>query len=147
MKCPGLHCPGCGDGGGQVLAVAAAAAVVLGLAEWVFARLWWLLGASAAAFAIALYVVWRITRWQARREAAWGAQRAAQLASRPFLAVPRTERAAITGGVTLNFYNLTQAEQATVIRNTIARQPEPGVYTGTPVTWEPGPEQQEAAGT
>ena len=26
MKCPGLHCPGCGDGGGLALVLIAAAA-------------------------------------------------------------------------------------------------------------------------
>jgi hypothetical protein len=124
MKCPGLHCPGCGEGGGQVLAVAAAAVVVLELAEWMFARLWWLLAVTAAAFAIALYVVWRIMRWQERREAAWGAQRAAQLAAQPVQALPRTGRPAITGGVTLNFYNLSQAEQAEVIRKAVSDAPQ-----------------------
>jgi hypothetical protein len=120
VKCPGLHCPGCGDGG-QVLVIAAAAVVVLELAEWAFARLWWLLAVTAVAFAIALYAVWRVIRWQDRREAAWGAQRAAQLAARPVLQeVPPAARPAITGGVTLNFYNLTEAEQAMVIRRALS---------------------------
>lgn len=121
MKCPGLHCPGCGDGGrgGQVLAVAVTAAAVLGAAEWLFARLWWLLAVAAAAFAVALYIVWRIIRWQENRAAAWGAQRAAQIAARPVLSLPSAGRPAITGGVTLNFFNLTDTEQAAVIRKAI----------------------------
>jgi len=77
MKCPGLHCPGCGDGDGVIVCLfcGLAAVAAAGLAEWVFARVWWILGATAVAFAIAVHIVWRLFRWAERRDARHAAER------------------------------------------------------------------------
>ena len=122
MKCPGLHCAGCsdGDGIGQVLAIGAAAVVVVELAEWVFARMWWILGGTAVAFAITVWIVWRLMRWADRREAR-------HTAEHPFL-ITREAPAAITsaGRPALGFRDLhihldgaPSAEQAAVIRQAL----------------------------
>jgi hypothetical protein len=58
-------------------------------------------------------------RWSDQHAIRVWSQRAAQLEAAPVAAVPRADRPAITGGVTLNFINLTPAEQAEVIRQAI----------------------------
>lgn len=58
---------------GVVLAIMAAILAV----EWLLARIWWILGGTAVvAVAVILAVRW-LVRWQERREAAYGQQRAA----------------------------------------------------------------------
>lgn len=53
------------SGGGHLILYAVAALAVISAAEWVLARLWWLLGATAVAFAVAVTaVVWLIRRQQ-----------------------------------------------------------------------------------
>jgi hypothetical protein len=73
MTCPGLHCPGCGDGGG--IAIAAPVAVA---AEIVIRVFWWLIAGTIAAAVLALAAVVLLSRITARREAAFGVQLAAR---------------------------------------------------------------------
>lgn len=123
MPGPALHCSGCGDGVGQigqVLAIGGAAVVVVELAEWVFARVWWILGGTAVAFTIAVWIVWRLMRWADLREARYAAEH-------PFL-VTREAPAAVTsaGRPALGFRDLhihldgqPTAEQVQVIRQAL----------------------------
>lgn len=119
MSCPGLHCSGCGScggGRGQVLVIGGTAVAVLELAEWALARRWWILGITAAAAAVTVWAVRRLLRWAARRDAARGAE----LYAGRLTEVQGTRPAAVTGGVTLNFYDLGPAGRAEVVRRAIA---------------------------
>jgi hypothetical protein len=89
---------------------------VLELAEWVLARRWWILGITAATAAITIWVVRRLMRWAAHRDAARGAL----LYAGRLTQVSGARRAAVTGGVTINFINAAPAQQAEVIRQAIA---------------------------
>lgn len=124
MSCPGLHCPGCGSCGGrgrQVLVTGGAAVAVLELAEWVIARRWWILGITAAAAAVTIWAVRRLMRWAAHRDAARGTM----LYAGRLTEVPGARRAAVTGGVTLNFYGLDPAAQAQVVYRAIGEGERP----------------------
>lgn len=122
MTCPGLHCPGCGGGRGrQVLVAGGGAVAVLELAEWVLARRWWILGITAAAAAVTIWVVRRLMRWAAHRDAARGTM----LYAGRLTEVTGVRRSAVTGGVTLNFYGLDPAAQAQVVRRAIGEGERP----------------------
>ncbi len=69
MTCRGLHCEGCRDGGGLVVVIGVAGLAVASAAEWVLARVWYVLTVTAACFALAVWAVVMLMRWQARREA------------------------------------------------------------------------------
>lgn len=110
------------SGGAGVLMAAAVAAGIYG-AAWVLAHLVLILATGAGcAVLTALAVRWLIS-WSDQRAIRVWAQRPAQLSASQAPAVPRPGRPAITGGVTLNFINLTPAEQAEVIRQALPVQP------------------------
>lgn len=71
MTCRGLHCEGCSScsGGGWLVKLAVLAFLVIEAAEFILARIWWILGGTAVAIAVPVWIVWRIIRWQDRREA------------------------------------------------------------------------------
>ena len=111
--------------GPVILAVVAGCAAVEG-AEWVLARIFWILG-TGLLFMVALAVIlgW-LMRWTARRDAVrvplWRDTGAppAQLYAEPVTELPRTERPAIAPAViNLNFYGVPAAERATIIRTAI----------------------------
>lgn len=130
MKCPGLHCPGCGDGGraalygGAGLAAAAAAA-------WVFPRLAWiaatLAGCWILAVVLALAVVPRLARRPGRTDAAaWQEPRPAPLTAAPLAGIPRavppvlevSARPAIGPGRELHLHlNVTTGQLAAILRH------------------------------
>lgn len=74
MRCPGLHCPGCRDGGGLVLVVigiVAAAAV----GAWLAAHVWEVIAVTAACAVLAVAAAVALSRWADRRGAPRGAER------------------------------------------------------------------------
>ena len=104
---------------GVVLVVVAATSV----AEWISARIWWLLTATTVVIALAVTgIVW-LARWTRRREAEWGAQRtAAASAHRDEIpqAPPRPELGQRI--LHLHFHGPADAEQADLIRRAISPQ-------------------------
>ena len=102
----GFHwsrCPG-GEGGNFLLIGG-----ILVAAEVVLNAIWWLIGITAACAAVSFAAVLLLTRWTARREAAFGAALAARH-ERPTLTatvipqVTQPERPAIPQVVNFNFY-------------------------------------------
>jgi len=124
MSCPGLHCPGCGDGGGSAKAVLiiGAAAVAAAVLEWIADHAIELMVITAACVALALGAVVVLFRWGARRDAR-------HAAGRPFLTQRYTAEVTATPrgvlpGVTIinNFYGPDEQTAARVIRTAIAGQ-------------------------
>jgi hypothetical protein len=54
-----------------------AVVVIVAAVEWVLARIWWILGGTAVVAVLVILAVRWLVRWQQRREAAYGEQRAA----------------------------------------------------------------------
>lgn len=77
MICPGItvHCPGCsGRQSAALLGAVVAGLLVLDQAvPWVAARVWWIGGTVAVAFAVATAAAMWLERWTGRRATAWGA--------------------------------------------------------------------------
>lgn len=91
MKCPGLHCPGCRDGGGKVIVIVGGIAAGMLAAEWVAAHAWEVLAVTAACGALAVAAVVALMRWADRRDARHAAEH-------PFLVA--RDAAALTATVT-----------------------------------------------
>jgi hypothetical protein len=146
-----LHCPGCT--GGQslgVLAVAAAGLAVAYETVAVVAAHIWEIGGTVAACAVlsAAAVVWLESRTR-RREAAWAAARG--IYSRGDLILPERvtppRRVTASGGVTIQFINPAQAQQAEVIRALMdGGHDDPGGPDGgtSPAAVRPGPSTGES---
>jgi hypothetical protein len=125
MKCPGLHCEGCGSGTVTALAVPAvliaAGAVV---AEAVLEIIWWLVAvlAVSAVLAVALAVA-VVPRLAARRDrqdaAAWAALRPAQLPAEPVTPLPRAERPVLEQHVHYHYHAAGGEQAAAIIRQAL----------------------------
>ncbi len=124
-KCPGLHCPGCGDGDGAVVLYGGGAVVVAILAvEWIASHAWELLAVTAACGTLAVAaVVWLIRR-QERREAVAAVERP-YLIERdvPPAVDPAGHRAIGPSVINLNFYGVPATQRAEIIRSAIERNP------------------------
>lgn len=112
-------------GGAGVLTAAAAAAAIYG-AAWVLAHLILILATGAGCAVLTAVAIRWLMSWSDQHAIRVWAQQPEQLhaTATPVMAVPpQPGQPAITGGVTLNFYNLPPAEQAMVIRQAIAERP------------------------
>lgn len=103
-KCPGVHCPGCGDGGGWGLLVGLAAT---GAAVWLVMTYLWVIGVAVG---VTLAAVAGVMVWMARRGAAAAVVSAPRslaaparpaLTARPVLAIeaPRPPSQTVSGVV------------------------------------------------
>ena len=76
MSCPGLHCPGCSEGGS--LAVLAVGVIGLAVAYeavgWVAERIWWIGGTLAVCFALSVAVSMWMERWAVVRSVRFAAR-------------------------------------------------------------------------
>jgi hypothetical protein len=72
MSCPGLHCPGCGGGGG-VIAPLAAIGIGAAVLEIVLDLLWLIIAATISCAVLSVAAVVVLSRLTARREAAYAA--------------------------------------------------------------------------
>jgi hypothetical protein len=135
--CEGLHCGGCGSGGGGIKAAVIAGTVALvaavEVAEWVQAHAVELMIVTTVCVGLPAAAVVALYRWTGRREAAWGARRAAlraaaEVSHPPVTNVPRGGEI-LTGGVdraALGFRDLhihidgqPTAEQVQIIRQAL----------------------------
>lgn len=91
MKCPGLHCPGCGDGDAKVILAGAGLLTCAVAVEWLAANAVAILAVTAACGALAVAAVVALMRWGDRRERR-------HMAERPFL-TSRDEPATLTATV------------------------------------------------
>jgi hypothetical protein len=73
MRCPGLHCEGCGDhgrgGGCAVVVLIGGIAVAVEVLEWIAAHALELMAITAACVVLAVAAVVALARWGDRREA------------------------------------------------------------------------------
>jgi hypothetical protein len=126
MTCPGLHCPGCSScsGGGWLVRLAALVFAVIEIAEFIAARIWWILGGTAVAIAVPVYIVWRLTRWQQHREAVHAVQRPFVTEREAPAAVPSAARRELGSATVINVNIFTADAEESAAR--IIRQALPG---------------------
>jgi hypothetical protein len=103
-----------------------AAAVVIGVLEWLLARIWWVIGGTAVLIAIAVAGFVALSRWTGRREARFAERRrlhlaAAELPHPPPPPVHTAPHTVITGGTHIWLAGIPDAAQAAVIRKAIPR--------------------------
>ena len=111
-------------GGAGMLTAAAIAAGIYG-AAWVLAHLILILATGAVCAVLTAVAIRLLMNWSDQHAIRVWSQRPGQLpAAAAPTSLPRPGRAAITSGVTLNFYNLTEAEQAMVIRKALSEGPQ-----------------------
>ena len=96
-----MICVQCAAGGGGILVFIMAAVAAIEGAEWVLARIFWILGTGLLCAVLAALAVARLMRWAQRRDARpaalWTvreAPRPVQLRVEPVLEPPRAERPA-----------------------------------------------------
>jgi hypothetical protein len=92
MKCPGLHCPGCGDGSGQPVLYGGGALAAVLAAEWVTAHAWEVLAVTAACGALAVAAVVALMRWGDRRAARHAIEHPFLITARPVPEITRAGR-------------------------------------------------------
>jgi hypothetical protein len=110
-------------GGGGIALAAVAVIVVAGLAEWVIARVWWILASTVVVVALAVGGVLWLMRWlirrQERHETAHALQHPLMLAREAPAAVRPAARPGIGGDVHIHLHGLPVDEQAGVIRQAL----------------------------
>ena len=118
--CEGLHCPGCGQGGGKAaLVVVGIGAAVLAV-EWIAGHLWEVIAVTVVCVALAVAFVLWLFRWAARRDALHAAERPFLIAREASAAVTSAERRAVANGdIHLHFHDMTAADAAEVTRRAI----------------------------
>jgi hypothetical protein len=97
MSCPGLHCPGCGGGGG-VIAPLAAIGIGAAVLEIVLDLLWLIIAATISCAVLSVAAVVVLSRLTARREAAYAASPRHQALIGAVPSVAASVRPQVAGG-------------------------------------------------
>ena len=86
MRCPGVHCPGCGEHAGRAALYGAPALAAVAAAAWIIPRLLWVAGTVAACYALAVVLAVEVAPRLLRHR---DRPRPAQLYAVPLAQVPR----------------------------------------------------------
>ena len=74
MRCPGVHCPGCGEHAGRAVLYGAPALAAVAAAAWIIPRLLWVAATVAACYALAVVLAVEVAPRLVRRRERHGAR-------------------------------------------------------------------------